>query len=91
MEQNILLAVQQHLFTTIKYQNSDIANGGFALASASSVYGAGASYSKATVGRLFQHGSVSGPVYGFDISAGFFMGSSTVTNVKIEDCCDKNE
>lgn len=64
----------------------DVANGGAAVASASSVLGGGPSCSKTTLGNLFSKASCGGPSYGLDISAGLYFGASFVTESVVEKC-----
>lgn len=69
--------------------NEDIANGGFAMVAASSVFGGGGSCAKITLGNLYSDFSCSGPVYGLDLSAGVYLGASVVTDVSVTDCCEE--
>ena len=67
--------------------DAGIANGGFAMISAPSVFGGGPSCSKITLEHLYSKWSCGGPTYGFDFSAGAYLGASVVTNFK-EECCE---
>jgi hypothetical protein len=68
--------------------DAGIANGGAFIASASSVFGVGVSCTKMTVGHLYSNFSCGGPSYGFDFSAGVYVGASVVTSSR-EECCNK--
>ena len=68
--------------------DAGIANGGAAVISAGSVFGGGISCSKMTIGHLYSSFSCGGPTYGFDFSAGIYVGASMVTEAK-EECCGR--
>jgi RHS repeat-associated protein len=70
----------------------DAANGGAGLIGVNSIPGGGFSlFSKIRIGHLWSDFSwFSGPVYGFDISAGVFIGFSVVTSAKPTPCCSEN-
>lgn len=65
----------------------DVANGLASIASAALVPGGGFACSKVTLGHLYQAASCSGPVYGFDVSIGVYIGASLVTE-RSEECCN---
>ncbi|GAC1371867.1 MAG: hypothetical protein NVS3B3_01650 [Aquirhabdus sp.] len=71
--------------------DSSVANGAAAMLSAGAARGAGAGWSKVTLGHLYSDWSnmPSGPSYGFDFSIGAFLGASVVTSFKEEPCCGK--
>jgi RHS repeat-associated protein len=64
-----------------------IANGLFSMASASSVIGTGASYSRVRIGGLKSYDEVD-QSYGFDFSIGLYLGASATIDAKVE-CCSK--
>ena len=64
------------------------ANGWAGAISVTAVPGVGASYVAMTMGHLVSSLSLSGPLYGVDISAGAFAGRSVVTSVEIKTCGD---
>lgn len=67
----------------------DVANGGFAMASISSVFGVGFSCSKVALGGLYTDFTCSsGPVFGLDFGVGLFEGASMVTEVEEVSCCE---
>lgn len=68
--------------------DAGIANGGVFIASAGAVFGGGVSCTKMTVGHLYSGFGCGGPTYGFDFSAGAYIGASIVTDAK-EECCGK--
>lgn len=68
------------------------ANGNFLSVGGSGVVGGGGSLGYMSIGRLHSSFSLSGPVWGLDISVGVFVGRSVVTNVEVIPCdeCKKN-
>lgn len=68
---------------------TDIANGWAGAISATSVVGGGASWGAMRIGSLSSGWpSLSGPVYGLDISAGVFVGRGVVTSAEVTKCDD---
>jgi len=63
-----------------------IANGLFAMSSASVILGTGTGYQKVQLGGLRSFNSLGDQNYGFDISIGIYLGASAVTDAKVE-CC----
>ncbi|MGB3934512.1 MAG: Ig-like domain-containing protein [Burkholderiales bacterium] len=63
-----------------------IANGLFAMSSANLVIGTGPGYSKIQLGGLRSYNNLGDQNYGFDISIGIYLGTSAVTDAKVE-CC----
>lgn len=71
--------------------DASVANGAAAMVSAGAAFGGGGGWSKITLGHLYSDWSnmPSGPAYGFDLSAGAYLGASVVTSSKEEPCCGK--
>jgi RHS repeat-associated protein len=68
---------------------SDVANGFFNMAAATSSVIGGGSCSKIGMGGLRSSlPRCGGPVYGLDISAGVYFGAAVVTNVEVRECCE---
>ncbi len=82
-------AIQMHDWTDTP--NPDVFNGVFVMASGGIVAGGGGGCSKVTLGDAYSDGFCGGPVYGFDFSAGVYVGASMVIgSPEVTDCqnCD---
>jgi uncharacterized protein RhaS with RHS repeats len=78
-------------FDTNSCPEVDAANGVAVITSASSIVGGGFSVSKVQLGALnSKNNRLSGPGYGFDISAAVYIGASVVTDYKVLECCGEN-